>query len=96
MKFTANELAEVLHGTVEGNPEATASSFAKIEHGRPGNLCFFANPKYEQYVYTSNASILLVNKDFAPKAPVTPTMIRVDNAYSAILKEILNFLIRSR
>ena len=95
MKFTAKELAEVLHGTVDGNPDAVASSFAKIEHGRPGNLCFFANPKYEQYVYTSKASILLVNKDFEPKSPVTPTMIRVDNAYSAIT-ELLSYASASR
>lgn len=91
MKFTAKELAEVLHGTVEGNPDATASTFAKIEHGKPGALSFYANPKYEQYVYTSKSSILLVNRDFEPKEPVTPTMVRVENAYSA-LAEILNYV----
>lgn len=91
MKFTAKELAEALHGTVEGDPAAEATSFAKIEHGKPGNLCFFANPKYEQYVYTSKASILLVNKDFQPSAQVCPTMIRVENAYSA-LAELLDYV----
>lgn len=91
MKFTAKELAEVLHGTVEGDPQATASTFAKIEHGKPGELCFFANPKYEQYVYTSKASILLVNKDFTPKEPVTPTLVRVENAYSA-LADLLEYV----
>ena len=50
MELTAKQLSEVLHGTVEGDPEAKVSSFAKIEHGKPGQLCFFANPKYEQYV----------------------------------------------
>ena len=45
MKFTAKELAEVLHGTVEGDPQATVTTFAKIEHGKPGELCFYANPK---------------------------------------------------
>lgn len=84
MEFTAKQLAEVLHGTVAGDPSATVSSFAKIEHGKPGQLCFFANPKYEQYVYTSKASILLVNADFEPKKPVTPTMIKVENAYAAL------------
>jgi len=84
MEFTAQQLAKILKGTVEGNPQAQVKSFAKIEHGAPGQLSFFANPKYEQYVYTSKSSVLLVNKDFVPKESVTPTMIRVDDAYSAI------------
>ncbi|MBR1576236.1 MAG: UDP-3-O-(3-hydroxymyristoyl)glucosamine N-acyltransferase [Bacteroidales bacterium] len=84
MKFTAAELAKVLKGTVEGDPNATVTSFSKIETGKAGQLCFFANPKYEQYVYTTRAGILLVNKDFAAKQAVTPTLIRVDNAYAAI------------
>ena len=84
MKFTAAELAKVLKGTVDGNPEATVTSFAKIESGKEGQLCFFANPKYEQYVYTTRASILLVNKDFEPKQACAPTLIRVENAYAAI------------
>ena len=91
MELTAKQLAEILHGTVEGDPEASVTSFAKIEHGKPGQLCFFANPKYEQYVYTSRASVLLVNRDFIPKAEVTPTLVRVDNAYSA-LTELLSHM----
>ena len=91
MKFTAKELAEVLKGTVEGDPQSAATTFAKIEHGKPGELCFFANPKYEHYVYTSKASILLVNKDFQPKEPVTPTLVRVENAYSA-LADLLEYV----
>ena len=91
MKFTARQLAEVLHGTVEGNPDATVTTFSKIEHGKPGQLCFYANPKYEQYVYTSKASVLLVNSDFQPKAPVAPTLVRVENAYSA-LADLLKYV----
>ena len=91
MKFTAKELAEVLRGTVEGDPQATASTFAKIEHGKPGQLCFYANPKYEHYVYSSKASILLVNNDFTPKEPVAPTLVRVEDAYSA-LAELLDYV----
>ena len=91
MEFTAKQLAGVLKGTVDGNPEAKATSFAKIEHGKPGQLCFFANPKYEEYVYTCKASILLVNKDFVPKQEVTPTMVRVENAYTAIA-ELLKYV----
>ncbi len=91
MKFTAKELAEVLGGTVQGNPEAQATSFAKIEHGKPGTLSFFANPKYESYVYTSKASILLVNNDFQPKGEIAPTLVRVENAYSA-LAQLLDYV----
>ena len=91
MELTARQLAEVLHGTVEGDPEAKVTTFAKIEHGKPGQLCFFANPKYEQYVYTSRASVLLVNRNFEPKAPVTPTLVRVDDAYAA-LAELLRYM----
>lgn len=91
MEFTAKQLADVLHGTVEGDPEAKVSTFAKIEHGKPGELCFYANPKYEQYVYTSKASVLLVNSDFTPKQPVTPTLVRVEDAYSA-LAELLKYV----
>ena len=91
MELTAQQLADVLHGTVEGNPQEKVTSFAKIEHGKPGQLCFFANPKYEQYVYTSKASVLLVNADFKPSAPVTPTLVRVENAYSA-LADLLKYV----
>ena len=83
-EYTAKFLAQLLKGTVEGDENATASKFARIEHGKPGTLSFFANPKYEPFVYTSKASILIVSKDFQPKEQVTPTMVRVENAYSAV------------
>lgn len=91
MELTAKELAKILHGTVEGDDTATVTSFAKIENGKKGQLCFFANPKYEQYVYSNNASILLVGRDFEPKQPVAGTLVRVDNAYSA-LAELLKYV----
>ena len=91
MELTARQLAEVLKGTVEGDPEAKVTSFAKIEHGKPGQLCFFANPKYEQYVYTSRASVLLVNRDFQPRQAVSPTLVRVDDAYAA-LADLLKYM----
>ena len=84
MEFKAKEIAEILGGTVEGNPEATVTTFARIESGKPGSICFFANPKYEQYVYKCKADIIIVNKTFEPKEAVHPTMIRVDDAYSAV------------
>jgi UDP-3-O-[3-hydroxymyristoyl] glucosamine N-acyltransferase len=84
MEFKARELAELLHGTVDGNPEAKVRKFARIESGKPGDICFFANPKYEQYVYKSKADIIIVNKTFEPKEPVSATMVRVDDAYASI------------
>ena len=84
MEFKAKEIAEILGGTVDGNPEAVVTTFARIETGKPGAISFFANPKYEQYVYTSKSDIILVNKTFEPKEPVSATMIRVDDAYAAV------------
>lgn len=84
MEFTAKEIAEILSGTVEGNPEAKVKTFARIESGKPGAICFFANPKYEHYVYKCQADIIIVNKSFEPKEPVSATMVRVDDAYAAV------------
>ena len=84
MEFKAKEIAEILGGTVDGNPEATVTTFARIESGKPGAICFFANPKYEQYVYKCKADIIIVNRTFVPKEPVGATMVRVDDAYSAV------------
>lgn len=84
MEFKAKEIAEILGGTVEGNPEVTVTAFARIESGKPGNISFFANPKYEQYVYSSKADVIIVNKTFEPKEPVQATMVRVDDAYAAV------------
>ena len=84
MEFKAKEIAEILGGTVDGNPEVTVSDFARIESGKPGTICFFANPKYEHYVYECQADIIIVNKTFEPQQPVSATMIRVDNSYAAV------------
>lgn len=84
MEFTAAQIASFLSGTVEGNPEAKVSTFTKIEEGKPGGLSFLSNPKYTHYIYDTQASIVLVNKDFVAEKPVTATLIRVDNAYAAL------------
>ncbi len=84
MEFRAKEIAEILNGTVDGNPEAVVTNFARIESGKPGTICFFANPKYEHYVYECKADIIIVNKSFEPKQPVSATMVRVDDAYAAV------------
>jgi UDP-3-O-[3-hydroxymyristoyl] glucosamine N-acyltransferase len=84
MKLTAAQIASLLGGKVEGDPESVVTSFARIEHGKPGQISFFANPKYERYVYTSGASVLLVNDDFKPSQPVKATLVRVPDAYAAV------------
>ncbi|MDR3134371.1 MAG: UDP-3-O-(3-hydroxymyristoyl)glucosamine N-acyltransferase [Prevotellaceae bacterium] len=84
MTFTAKTLAEYLHGDIVGDENATAGTVARIEQGTPGALCFLANPKYEQYLYTTKASIVLVNRSFELQQPVSCTLIRVDNAYESI------------
>ena len=84
MEFKAKEIAEIIGGTADGNPEAVVTGFARIENGKPGTICFFANPKYEQYVYVCKADIIIVNSSFEPKDKVSATMIRVEDAYSAV------------
>lgn len=84
MEFKAKEIAEILGGTVEGNPDTVVTTFARIESGKPESICFFANPKYEHYVYECKASAIIVNNSFEPKQPVSATMIRVEDAYAAV------------
>ena len=86
MEFTAQQIADILNGCVAGDPAVKVSGFSKIEEGVPGTLTFLANLKYEQYIYHTKASIVLVNNDFKPTAPVEATMIKVTNAYSSLAK----------
>ncbi len=83
MEFTAAQIAGFLKGTVEGNPEEKVSNLSKIDEGIPGTLTFLANPKYTPYIYTTAASVIVVNTDFAATQAVPGTMIRVADAYSA-------------
>lgn len=83
MKFTAQQIAEALSGTVEGNPSIEVSSLSKIEEGKEGTLTFLANPKYTQYIYETEASIVIVNEDFIPEQEIKATLIKVKDAYSA-------------
>jgi len=83
MKFTAQQLAEVLHGTVEGNPEASFTKLAKIEEGDSESLTFLANPAYTHFIYSTQAAVVIVNKDFAPEQKINATLVRVENAYTA-------------
>lgn len=92
LSFSAKQIAEVLHGEIVGDPAVEVSNFSKIEEGKPGTLTFLSNPKYESYLYTTQASIVLINTDFVPSKPVGATLIKVTNAYAslAILLSIAN------
>jgi len=83
MKFTAKQIAEILNGTIEGNPDVTVNNLSKIEEGKEGTLSFLANPKYSRFLYKTKASIVIVNSDFIPEKEITSTLIKVENAYSA-------------
>lgn len=86
MKFTAQQIAELLNGKVEGNPDASVQTFAKIEEGVEGAISFLANPRYEEFIYTTASSVVLVNNDFTLLHPVRTTLIRVPNAYESIAR----------
>lgn len=95
MEITAQILAELLGGELVGDPQVVVVRPARIEQARKGDICFYANPKYERYVYDTKASVLLVNKSFEPKQPVPATLIRVDNAYESV-SVLLDFFARMR
>ena len=84
MQFTAQQLGLMLNGTVEGDPSVPVNQLAKIEEAQIGSLSFLANPKYEQYLYTTDASVVIINNDQVLTEPIRATLIRVENAYSAI------------
>ena len=86
MEYSAKQIAEILQGSIEGDAEVKVSNFSKIEEGQPGTLTFLANLKYAYYIYETKASIALVNRDFSPEKslPSTLTLIRVENAYTAL------------
>ena len=86
MKFTAAQIAGILEGTVEGNPEVQVSKLAKIEEGTSGSLTFLANPKYTPYIYTTKASVAIVNTDFELENDIDTTLIRVEDAYKSFSK----------
>jgi UDP-3-O-[3-hydroxymyristoyl] glucosamine N-acyltransferase len=83
MQFSATQIAMMIGGKVEGNADAAAGSFGKIEEAKAGQLAFLANPKYEEYLYSTGASIVIVNDALELKQEVAATLIRVKDAYSA-------------
>ena len=83
MKFQAAQIALIVNGNVEGDATIAVNSFGKIEDAMEGQLTFFANPKYEEFLYSTKASVIIINKDYALKQPVGATLIRVPDAYTA-------------
>lgn len=86
LEFTASQIANLLEGEVEGNPEIAVYKLAKIEEGEKGSLTFLANPKYTSYIYSTEASVTIVNKDFVPEQELSTTLIKVDDAYKSFSK----------
>lgn len=86
MEFTAEMIAGFLGGEVAGNKEAKVHTVSSIEDGQSGSLAYLINPKYEPYIYTTKASIVLVNRSFEPTEPLTTTLIKVDDAGACVLK----------
>src|SRR5215210_5084733 len=98
MEYSAQQIAGLLGGTVEGDASAAVNRLAKIEEGVPGSLSFLANPVYTPYIYTTNASVVIINKDFVAEQPVKATLIRVENAYQSFTKllEVYNEVQRNK
>lgn len=86
MKFKASQIAEILQGEIVGNPEVEVARLSKIEEGTQGSLTFLANPKYQSYIYQTQASIVIVNDSFVPESPIQATLIKVADAYQAFSK----------
>lgn len=86
MKFTAQQIAGILEGDVVGNPDVEVSKLSKIEEGLEGSLTFLANPKYTHYIYTTKASITIVNKSFTPEEDLSTTLIKVEDSYESFSK----------
>jgi UDP-3-O-[3-hydroxymyristoyl] glucosamine N-acyltransferase len=80
MQLTAHQIGLLLEGTVEGNPDVTVNQLSKIEEASKGSLSFLANSKYEQFLYSSRASVIIINEDFILAHPTKATLIRVKNA----------------
>ena len=86
MEFSAKQIAEFIQGTIVGDENATVHTFAKIEEGMPGAISFLSNPRYTHYIYDTQSSIVLVNRDFEPEKEIKATLIKVDNAYESLAK----------
>ncbi|SHF81263.1 UDP-3-O-[3-hydroxymyristoyl] glucosamine N-acyltransferase [Bacteroides luti] len=86
MEFSAKQIAEFIQGEIIGDENASVHTFAKIEEGVPGAISFLSNPKYTHYIYSTQSSIVLVNKDFTAEHEIKTTLIKVENAYESLAK----------
>ena len=86
MKFTAKQISDILQGEICGNPEEEVTKLSKIEEGEHGSLTFLSNPKYNSWLYTTSASVVIVDEKFSPEKDVFPTLIKVDDPYMAFTK----------
>ncbi|MDD7885801.1 UDP-3-O-(3-hydroxymyristoyl)glucosamine N-acyltransferase [Flavivirga sp. 57AJ16] len=86
MKFTAQQIAGILEGDIVGDPDVEVSKLSKIEEGVQGSLTFLSNPKYTQYIYSTRASVTIVNKSFVPENDIGTTLIKVEDAYASFTK----------
>ena len=83
MQFTAKQIAELINGKIEGDAEVAVSSFGKLEEATEGQLAFLANPKYEEFLYTTQASIIIINESREVEKKLNAPLIRVPDAYSS-------------
>ncbi len=95
MEFKATDIAAFLNGEIAGNADVKVVSVSKIEDGKPGTLAFLSNMKYEHFIYTTEASVVLVSKNFVPKAEIKATLIKVDDAYQAFAS-LLELYVQAR
>jgi len=86
LKFTAKQISEILHGEICGNPDEVVSKLSKIEEGEKGSLTFLSNPKYNSWLYSTLASVVIVSENFVPEKEVFPTLIKVEDPYMAFTK----------
>lgn len=90
MEFSAKQIADILEGTIEGDPNVKVNSFAKIEEGTKGTISFLANPKYTQYIYSTDSSVVIVNDSFQIDREIKASLIRVPDAYQSFAR-LLNY-----
>ena len=86
MEFSAKQIAEFIHGKIEGDENATVNTFAKIEEGKKGAISFLSNPKYTHYLYDTESSVVLVDEALELTRQTKATLIRVSNAYESVAK----------
>ncbi len=89
MEFTAKQIASWVKGEIIGDPETKVLTLSKIEEGEEGSLSFLSNPIYNHYIYTTDASVVIVNETFVPEKEIKPTMIKVEDSYAAFA-QLLN------